>query len=213
MPLRCSCGAELPPDARFCHKCGKPQFETTPAFEAAEEEIVAHQAPPLIPPRAEINFRNPAAVRTALLMALVGSLLSSLPIPPQPLWLLVSLMLAGLLASFLYVRRTGETLSVLGGARIGWITGIFSFLIATIFYTLAVFVISRNAGIATFYREQLKGRVGSEADLERFLEILQSPAGLGTVLFLTLGMLFVLFTVFPTLGGALGARLFARGRS
>ena len=23
----CTCGAELPPDALFCHKCGKPQRE------------------------------------------------------------------------------------------------------------------------------------------------------------------------------------------
>ena len=25
MPEFCSCGAQLPPDALFCHKCGKPQ--------------------------------------------------------------------------------------------------------------------------------------------------------------------------------------------
>ena len=23
----CTCGAQLPPDARFCHKCGKPQYD------------------------------------------------------------------------------------------------------------------------------------------------------------------------------------------
>ena len=27
MPEFCSCGSELPPDALFCHKCGKPQRE------------------------------------------------------------------------------------------------------------------------------------------------------------------------------------------
>ena len=27
MPEFCTCGAELPPDSRFCHKCGKPQRE------------------------------------------------------------------------------------------------------------------------------------------------------------------------------------------
>ena len=25
MPDSCTCGAQLPPDALFCHKCGKPQ--------------------------------------------------------------------------------------------------------------------------------------------------------------------------------------------
>ena len=29
MPEFCTCGAELPPDARFCHRCGKPQREET----------------------------------------------------------------------------------------------------------------------------------------------------------------------------------------
>jgi len=27
MPDNCTCGAELPPDSLFCHKCGKPQRE------------------------------------------------------------------------------------------------------------------------------------------------------------------------------------------
>src|SRR5258708_21315931 len=40
MPDFCSCGAQLPEDARFCHKCGKPQ----------REEIVVE--PPPAPPAA-----------------------------------------------------------------------------------------------------------------------------------------------------------------
>ena len=27
VPEYCTCGAQLPPDARFCHKCGKPQYD------------------------------------------------------------------------------------------------------------------------------------------------------------------------------------------
>ena len=27
MPETCTCGAQLPPDSLFCHKCGKPQRE------------------------------------------------------------------------------------------------------------------------------------------------------------------------------------------
>ena len=26
--MQCNCGATLPQDARFCHKCGKPQYES-----------------------------------------------------------------------------------------------------------------------------------------------------------------------------------------
>lgn len=209
----CTCGAELPPDARFCHKCGKPQYE--PSFEeepsAAEVQPVAAPVVAEIRPL-EINFRNSAAVRTALITALITSVLSSLPIPPQGVWLLISLLMAGFMAVFLYIRRTGQSLSVVSGARMGWITGVFSFAIATIFFTLSVLLITNRGGFSTFYREQLQGRMARDADVEKFLELLQNPAGLGTVLFLTLGLLFVLFTIFPTLGGALGAKVFARDR-
>ncbi|MBV6434100.1 MAG: hypothetical protein IANPNBLG_04342 [Bryobacteraceae bacterium] len=216
MPTHCTCGAELPPDARFCHKCGKPQYET--AAQADEEEplphIVVTEAVRQEPKPLEINFHNPVAVRTAFLTALITSIISSLPIPPQGLWLLVSLLLAGFLAVFLYTRRTGQPLSMVGGARMGWITGVFSFAIATIFFTLSVVMLSSKGGFVELFRQQLQGRTGSsEAEIQQFLQLLQSPAGLTTVLLLVLAMLFVLFTVFPTLGGALGAKMLERDRA
>ncbi|MBL8173458.1 MAG: zinc-ribbon domain-containing protein [Bryobacterales bacterium] len=213
MPSHCSCGAELPSDARFCHKCGKPQFE--PHYEdpiPEPEEIVAAviaEAPR--PP--EINFHNPVAVRTALITAMLGSVLSSLPIPPPGLWMLISLILAGFLAVFLYTRRTGQSLTIVAGARMGWITGLFSFAISTVLFTLSVILISNKGGFAAFYREQMQAHMSPSADIEQFLQLLQTSTGLAVVLFLTLGMLFILFTVFPTLGGVLGAKVLERDRA
>ncbi|MCZ2149283.1 MAG: zinc ribbon domain-containing protein [Bryobacterales bacterium] len=216
MPTHCTCGAELPPDARFCHKCGKPQYDTM--AHDGEEEALPQPAVTETPRQGtkplEINFHNPMAVRTAFLTALITSVISSLPIPPQGLWLLVSLLLAGFLAVFLYTRRTGQPLSMVSGARMGWITGIFSFAIATIFFTLSVVMLSNKGGFVELFRQQLKGRTGgSDAEIQQFLELLQNPAGLTTVLLLVLAMLFVLFTVFPTLGGALGAKVLERNRA
>ncbi|MBI3682128.1 MAG: zinc ribbon domain-containing protein [Acidobacteria bacterium] len=215
MHTHCTCGAELPPDARFCHKCGKPQLEMTAAEADSVEDAVVAQAvgareesKPL-----EISFRNPAAVRVGLITALVGSILGSLPIPPQGLWLLISLLLAGFLSVFLYMRRTGQALTVASGARMGWITGLFSFVIATVFFTFSVLLITSEGGFAKFYRDQLQDRMGRDADLERFFQMLQTPGGLSTVLLLTLAILFVLFTVFPALGGALGAKVLERDRA
>jgi hypothetical protein len=213
VPSHCSCGAELPPDARFCHKCGKPQFEPLneePAPEASEI-VAAVVAPPARP--LEINFHNPVAVRTALITAMAGSVLSSLPIPPPGLWLLISLILAGFLAVFLYSRRTGEALSIVAGARMGWITGLFSFVISTVLFTFSAILIANKGGFAAFYKEQMQAHMSQQADMEQFLQLLQTPVGLAVVLFLTLGMLFILFTVFPTLGGVLGAKVLERDRA
>ncbi|MFN7936863.1 MAG: zinc ribbon domain-containing protein [Bryobacteraceae bacterium] len=213
MPSHCSCGAELPPDARFCHKCGKPLFEPLVEEQVpnAEEIVAAVVAEPALP--LEINFHNPVAVRTALITAMVGSVLSSLPIPPPGLWLLVSLILAGFLAVFLYSRRTGQSLTMVAGARMGWITGLFSFVISTVLFTFSVILISNKGGFEAFYKEQMQAHMSGQADMEQFLQLLQTPAGLGVVLFLTLGMLFILFTVFPTLGGVLGAKVLERDRA
>src|SRR3954453_7443593 len=61
----CTCGAKLPEDARFCHKCGKPQFELI----EPEEPAVVEPVPPVPvqpPPQPQgVGFRNPAAVRVA----------------------------------------------------------------------------------------------------------------------------------------------------
>ena len=214
MATHCSCGAELPPEARFCHKCGKPQFEPQTQQEDApdaEEIVAAVIAAPVTPP--EINFRNPVAVRTALITAMLGSVLSSLPIPPPGLWLLISLILAGFLAVFLYTRRTGEALTMVAGARMGWITGLFSFVISTVLFTFSVLVISNKGGFEAFYKEQMQAHMTQATDMEQFLQLLQTTPGLAVVLFLTLGMLFILFTVFPTLGGLLGAKVLERDRA
>ena len=51
MPDFCTCGAELPPDARFCHRCGKPQREEViPETAERRVEIAAAVAP--VPPSA-----------------------------------------------------------------------------------------------------------------------------------------------------------------
>src|SRR5436305_1359982 len=55
---RCTCGAQLPPDARFCHKCGKPQYD----YPGLETEAVAQAPTPPPPPPPEISFRNGTAV-------------------------------------------------------------------------------------------------------------------------------------------------------
>lgn len=181
---------------------------------AAQAELPPAEAPQATPPPRllEISFHNPVAVRTGLMTALIASLTNSLPIP-IPGWLLLSQCGAGFLAVYLYARRTGQPLTVLSGARMGWITGIFSFMIGIVFFTLSIIVIMNQGGLATFFKENMQGRMASSADLDRLVDAMQEPTGLAIIIVLMLVLLFVLFTVFPTLGGAIGAKVLQRDRA
>jgi hypothetical protein len=202
---RCTCGALLPPDARFCHKCGKPQYD----YPGLESEPVAQAPPPPSspPPPPEISFRNGTAVRIGFLAALIAFIMFVIPLPfPLPR-LLIAFLAAGFLAVYLYVRRTGQKLSIRSGARMGWITGIFSFVIVTVQATAAVLVTSSQGGFAALLRAQFPP---NDARTQEVLKMLQDPSALIAMMVFVLLMMFLLLTVLPTLGGALGAKLLTK---
>jgi hypothetical protein len=205
VPESCTCGAQLPPDARFCHKCGKPQRDE-PLM--VEEEV---QAPPPPPPVAvveppPIGFQNKTAVRVAMLVgmlgyfgsAITGSLAGALAGAFAPL-----LMAAcGFLAVSLYCKRTGQRLSVLSGAHLGWITGLFGFLMAAILVTLAAAAMSQP-DVVSVMKEQWKTSSRPEADFTQLIDTLRTPAKLAA----SLGVMFLFVAIPPAVGGALGAIL------
>jgi hypothetical protein len=208
VPDFCTCGAQLPPDARFCHKCGKPQYD----YPGLTEETPAEVPPPLpIPPQVqtplEISFHNRLAVRIGFLAALTAVLLFMFPLPFPFLRLLLAFIAAGFLAVFAYTRRTGQMLSIRSGARMGWITGIFSFTFVTILFTVAMVAISNEGGLVKFFRSQLPP---NDARTEQLTQALNNPATLAGVLAFSVIVLFVILTALPVLGGALGAKVLAK---
>jgi hypothetical protein len=206
VPERCTCGAQLPEDALFCHKCGKPQREIV---SVDEPEVVA--VPPPIPAPAPqpliISFHNGPAVRIALgvgFLAFVCLLVVVQLALPEAL-IFLWLAAAGFLAVFLYRRSTGQRLSVMNGARLGWISGIFAFVIVTIIMTMFVIALSEPSFVATL-RDQVKTRGLPQANFDQMIEALHSPSGITSAL----GVFFLLFTVLPAFGGAVGAKLLDR---
>ena len=208
MPEFCTCGAQLPPDARFCHKCGKPQYDYMPAIEEAEEAPTPQPTalPELQPVRfpADIGFHNGVAVRIGFIAAMGAVMISLFPIPLPFVRLPLAFLLAGFLAVFLYSRRTGQTLSIRSGARMGWITGIFSFTLVTILFTVIMVAVSSQGGLVQQLRSQLPA---NDARADMIQQAFSSPAMIAGVVVLYLILFFVVFTALPIIGGALGAKV------
>ena len=215
MPQNCTCGAQLPPDARFCHKCGKPQFEEfVPEADAAPEPPAPAppepRATPILPPMlSEVSFHNPVAVRVGFSMAGLAAMLSWLPF--INLGFVIWWLAAGFCSVYLYRRRTGQLLSLRNGVRLGWITGVLTFVVMTVLFTASVIPAAvSSGGLGALYQEQLRNMPVHDANMEQAIRMFQSPGGLATILVFTLALFFGFITVLCTAGGALGAKIVGR---
>jgi len=207
VPDFCTCGAQLPPDARFCHKCGKPQYDY-PGLDVEAAEPEAIPPPPALPPAPpEIGFHNRMAVRIGFLAALSAVVLFLFPLPFPFLRLMIVLLAAGFLAVFLYSRRTGQMLSVRGGVQMGWITGIFSFILVSLIMTAALVAVSNRGGLANFLKSQFPA---NDARSDTLAQALNDPTALAGGMVFAMLMLFVVLTALPMIGGALGAKVLAK---
>jgi len=163
--------------------------------------------PPLPPTATPISFANRTAVRVALTAAAITCVLFSLPMPMilAAVRLLVLPVAGGFFASYLYSRRTGQELTVSGGARLGWLTGIFCFVFFTVLFTLMMVVLASPTG-RELLMEGMSSPPGGREVIEQLEEMVRSPAGILGPLFMS----FVLLTALPMVGGALGAKFLER---
>ena len=202
MPEFCTCGAQLPPDARFCHKCGRPQREEP----IAQSEEVVVVAPPLqaeAPAPVPLNFRNPIALRVGLLAA--GLLCLMMMIPGVNLAAVVWWLGAGYLSVWIYKRRTGQRLNVRGGARMGWITGVLTCALLTLLFACFMLAIRQMGGLAAL-KDSLKDLAFQQGSVDEALKMLQDPSRMLRSLIAT----FVMLTLTCTAGGALGAKILGK---
>jgi hypothetical protein len=198
----CTCGAQLPPDALFCHKCGKPQRDiVAPEVESNTYAAAAVEAPP-VPPRPQplpLNFHNPIAVRIALLAAVSATVLSMfLPI--------VNWLAAGFFAVFFYCRKTGFRMDVVAGVKIGWITGLIAYGFYAIVFTAEQLPDALSGHLGKTILEQMKNSAFQDpATIQQMTRVMETNPGM--VLLLLLAALFVFVTCLSMAGGALGAKL------
>lgn len=198
MEQRCTCGALLPPDARFCHKCGKPQYEEDIERLAALEAEVA-PTPAAIPQVVEQpagngigNLRAVGISMAAAALAFMGMLIVGMVFPPA---VPVILCAAGFAAARFYGIK--HSISALNGALLGVMTGLWLFLVFAVCVGTASATLSSPEGQAMM--KNISPKVAPE-----MIRILQDPQQMLTGFLLPVFFFLVFSSAF---GGLLGARL------
>jgi hypothetical protein len=95
------------------------------------------------------------------------------------------------------------------GARMGWISGVFSFVISTVLFTAGLLISGK--GLVPMFEENLKTAGLDSANTGKAMEMIRDPNVLVIFVVLMLIFNFLLVAVVSSLGGALGARLTRRG--
>ncbi len=204
---RCTCGAVLPEDARFCHKCGKPQYEEDIA-RLAEPQSAAPVQSPLLPPSlatpASISFKNSRAVLISLVVAAATFFGSGAAVLVSPLLFPVILCAGGFASARLYRRQSAEPITATAGARLGWMTGLWLFAIIAMLSAVTAIYISSPQGW-----EQVRA---VWAQVPEVSKLLVSQHDFLIRLLINLPFFFFLLTLLPGLGGMLGAKSGPRRR-
>jgi hypothetical protein len=215
MPDYCSCGAELPPDSLFCHKCGKPQRDIVevgppPAPVAAPVAQVAQQDSPYPAPASPAlagapGFRNPVAVRIAIPVGMAAALLGMSVLP------FVGWLAGGFFSVFFYRRKTQSLLTVNSGVHMGWITGLVMFPLSAAVVTVQQLPEVLSGRWAAMFQAQMKSFPAQDPALQRQIaQFLQSGAGGAVMLLFSLVFLFLVIIGLSVAGGALGAKMVGR---
>ncbi len=153
-----------------------------------------------------ISFKNSRAVLISLLMA-AASMLACLPVAAiaAPLFP-VFLCAIGFFAVRFYNGRSSAPLSSSAGARLGWMTGLWLFIVVVVMVTVTVVFVSSPEGWS-----QLQANFAHTPQASQLMKLTQHDFLMQMLLFLPFS--FILLTMLPGLGGILGAKFWARRHS
>jgi len=207
--VRCTCGAFPPEDALFCHKCGRPLREVAAGEPAVEPPPPTPVAAAVVAPTpaqtAAINFHNRRAVGVSIMVAAV-TLLLFIPLSMlSPAVAHTMFALGGFLAANLYARGSAQPLTAQSGARMGFMTCLWSFLVVLVMCTVLAAVVA-NPEARQALQQQLP-QLQSSPQMTELARTLDNPRQFILLLVESMFATFCVWTLLSMLGGMLGAKL------
>jgi len=229
------CQALIEEGITFCPHCGAPQIRVIPP----DENMPASPPPPPnapaelpsqpqpgpawsqggmpYPPPAVGAIQWDIAWRGALLAGAGAAVLTAVPFVSLGccLWMLG----AGALSVALYQRRAPGTPITPGmGMKLGALAGVFGFAISAVITTVSFVTFRSNSDFRRAMQEQMEKQMASNPDpkvqemVQHMLAWMATPQGAATLVVLVLIVMAVVFVLFCSAGGALGASMFGRRR-
>jgi len=201
------CGASVEDGTPFCRRCNAPQIRVAgpeplapaaPTPEAAIENYTSYAPSSTLEWPQALSSAGIAVLATIVLIVITPFGLGTLP--------------AGFLCVVLYRRRRPATHLTVGmGARLGALTGGMSFaVIATILALWTAFRSGKEIHDAILNRIQQYAAQSSYPQVQQVIDLLNTPEGFTFFMIFSLIMTFIAFTIFSSLGGAIGASLLYR---
>jgi len=200
----------------FCPHCSAPQIRVmiaTPAAEFLSPAAPAASGAAVLtasPGTAGLDFslRWSDTLKPCALAAVVASVLMSLGLNP-----FVAMLSVGFLAVVFYRQRlSGAAVRVVTGMRLGALSGLLWFAIASILEALIVLVLHKGPEIRTELLTRIQQAASQTSDPQALamFDRLKTPAGLELLMVTGLILAFFASIVLAGLGGALGAAIFGR---
>lgn len=200
------CGAAVEDGTPFCKQCGSPQIRV------ASFDLQTTSSPEPIdysfqPDAASLQWSQ--ALPAAAAAGLVAAISMLLPFGAVGLGILA----AGYISVRLYQRRVAGAMLTSGtGARLGAVAGVLGFVFFTIFTAIEVLVFHAGGELHDALIQAVQQSISRTSDpqAQQALQYLKSPPGLALIMTMGLAIMFVVFLIFSSVGGALSAALLRR---
>jgi hypothetical protein len=210
------CGQAVEEGVPFCPHCSAPQIrvvvaEAVPAVSVDLAVTAPGNVLPTSPSVAlDLPVRLSDTLKPCALAALVASLLMSLGLNP-----FVAMISVGFLAVVFYrQRQPGTAMRMAMGARLGAVSGLLWFAIASVLEALVVLFLHKGPEI----RNELITRIGQAASQTTdpqalaLFDKLQTPAGIEVLMLFGVIFAFIASILLASLGGLLGSAILGRSR-